>query len=171
MSPIDPERTISEMLALAKKYGNAERLLSRSTMNTDPASSILGILRMEILLKAVYLAELKNLPHSHDYKKIWSALSQQSNSQIMCAAKRRVAGHADFSNFDFVLDSWRKVFVSARYGYERTMGETDTASAKRGKEWVKNGARPEEADFAYFPMELVGFSHGLLEFLTSRAQP
>ena len=170
--PHDVNRTLDRMTSLADRYGTAEELLAQSTRDTGNTSSILGFLRMEILLKAVFLCEKQSMTkHGHQYEKIWTVLPDEVKNAIMCSAKERVAGHADFSDVEAILKNWGKMFVAARYEYEATMDETEAESEARGRDWLIAGAKPEDADFAFYPMELLGFTYGLKEFLLSASFP
>ncbi len=140
-------------------------LLSGSLKKKSDSDAILRVLGFEILLKCAILLCKQKPKGSHDYSKLWLALSGKVQKEVLESAKNRVAGHADFSDLSQILKSLQIVFEKARYYYEFYEGYTLEEQTELGKFWLEIGAPTNEADVQYFPMELKGLIHGLSEFI------
>ncbi|SNS48952.1 hypothetical protein SAMN05421757_102367 [Tropicimonas sediminicola] len=134
---------------------------------------MLATLEMEILLKAAYRLDSgsANRSHKHDYFKIWKDLGSEPREAILNVARERYAEHARLRNaedVETVLKALKNAFLKGRYAYEFNEGRTLVDASEVGRQWLKDGGLPEEADLAYYPMECDGIALGCARLIEAR---
>ena len=116
---------------------------------------------MEILLKAVYLKVAGSRSnHRHDYRKLWADIPEAVRNRIVAHAHHRFGPHADLTDLDTKLDAWRQVFKGGRYSYEVNFGRATEEVRQAGDKWIASGAKPVDAEFAYYPETRAALIHG-----------
>ena len=83
-------------------------------------------------------------------------------------AKQRMPGHSNLEEVEKLLDAYERIFKNARYGYEENQDLSDARVREKGETWLKQGAKDEDADFVYYPMELGCLIYGLRLFIEKR---
>ncbi|MGT2476665.1 hypothetical protein [Paraburkholderia terrae] len=104
--------------------------------------------------------EIRNA--SHKYDQLFAFLPETARLELVQRARERV-GQSALENAVKVLEVWTKNFVRLRYPYESYPGLTQEQYERLGEEWFEAGAPLENATFVYYPEELFGFTHALLE--------
>lgn len=137
----------------ASAYLRAGQCLRMKLEDFGPSGTVLDILAFEILLKALVLAEGKEPKFSHKYYEGWLKLDTETRARLIEYASVRFAGHSDFSDPEKLMTAWNEAFTKYRYDYEvnetRSIDEIERVS----EQW--DGSN-ETADFAFYPLELLG---------------
>ena len=154
------------MRAHAKGYLADARILQRMTFGSSDGGYLLQLIGFEVLLKAVLRLNGTMSGASHKYRPLFHALPKHVRDRLLASAGARFGSHADFSNLDALLDAWSSNFVNLRYAYEAYEGMTAEESAKQGEDWIAAGAKTEDADFQYYPLELQALTEALQEELS-----
>lgn len=156
------------MVALAEEYLSDEEVLSQRIKPSGSGATMLGLIGLEIYLKAILLLETGHRPVNHDFSTIWKRLPAATKSEVLAVASNRYSIHVDFNNLEFVLSSWKKSFEIGRYSYELNDFRSYEEVASAGEDWVSKGLCDEDADLAYFPMERAAVIHGLRSYWDNR---
>jgi hypothetical protein len=143
--------------------------LSRSLDQQSDSAALLKILGFEIMLKCSLLASNHKPKKTHDYRKLWLALPDDTRMKIIGSAKSRMYDIKDFSNIDDLLRNFQYVFEKARYYYEFYEGYTLKEQHENGKSWARRGSPLEEAAVRYYPDELECLIYGLSEYIKEKA--
>ena len=153
------------MRAHAKGYLADGRKLQQMTFATSDGGYLLQLIGFEVLLKAALRVHGTKAAETHRYRALFRSLPQEVQDRLLDKANSRFGPHANFSNLDTLLDTWSSNFVKLRYAYESYEGMSAEESARRGEDWIAAGARIEDADFQYYPLELQALTEALLEEL------
>jgi len=129
---------------------------------------LLQLIAFEILLKAVSRAHGRPPAPNHRYEQLFDTLPREVQVRLCAAARGRFGPHANLSDLPSLLSTWSSNFVGLRYAFEFYEGQSLEDVARRGAEWMAAGARTEEADFRYYPMELQALTEALIEELGLR---
>lgn len=155
------ERMLTEGIG---RVHDAELLSMNLDRRTD-SDAQLRILGFEVLIKCALKLCRVEYRNTHAYAKLWAGLPDQARKKILEHAKLRMPGHADFSNLPLVLTAYERIFVNARYGYEAYAGWSHEEVKDYGDYWVELGAPISEADFQYYPNELICLIEALEAFI------
>ena len=142
------------MILEADDYLSDKDILTRKLNSSGRGATLLGLIGLEILLKALVLLETRKRPANHDFSGMFSELKGSTQRKLIGEAAERFAGHVDFSDMDHLLGCLRRAFEQGRYSYEVNDERSDEEARQAGMRWLKNGASFEEADIAFFPLEL-----------------
>lgn len=153
---------VARMVAEAKARMADADIIGESLHQHSDSQSLLRILALEVLLKAVELKTTGSITRSHRYLEIWRRLPSEVQAEVIKLGTERYAGHVDLSYPEKLLCNFEWLFTSARYGYEFYEGTPDEELHAIGQEWIARGSPTEEADIQYRPTELAGLSFGLL---------
>jgi hypothetical protein len=129
------------------------------------SSSLLRILALEVLLKAVQYATLGAYQPHHRYVELWSALPSEARAQILAVAGDRFPGHACFNDLDALLKDWEFAFMKGRYYFELYEHQSAAEQRKTVEAWLARGAPLDEAQVSYHPLELQALAYGLIGYL------
>ena len=138
--------TANEVAARMRRYalGLTEdaTILAQVLDSSGDGSRILSTLSMEVLMKAVGLVEsgLDGRAFSHDYLKLWQALSPATRAEVLHLAAPRNSGLADLTIIEHALAAWEYAFTRGRYPYEVNSQLTDAEVSARGDTWAAVGA-------------------------------
>ena len=145
-----PARMYFQVLSFYK----ASKALGALLDDFGESGPLLKILALEILMKCLFVIEYSKLPNfGHDYSKLFSQLGDETQKTILGKAANRYGKHADLSEPARILGDLSSVFLNGRYSYELRKDHSDAEILEIGKEWMKAGAKPEHADFNYWPSE------------------
>ena len=125
---------------------------------------MLGLIGLEIYLKAAVLIETNHRPHGHSFKGLWQKLTPETQQKLLDAAEDRVAGHHQLDRLCEILVALERAFSVGRYSYEINDTRTTEEAINAGTQWVEAGTDPFEADLAYFPTERSGLVCALKDF-------
>lgn len=149
------------MLKEACDYKNGADILSTHIFETiGNSANMLALTALEILLKALYLLEKKELYKNggHSFKDIFYKLNGKTQNQILNYANEISVEYRTASNdsFDFIsaLKQFRSNFSDARYSYEKDIYLTEEELKKKSEDWINSdGLVTTEADFTFYPSE------------------
>lgn len=166
---VSANELVQRMYSTALGYRSGEERISQGMADCGHSAPILGILALEILLKAVRLSLGVNSKKSHDLRKLWSSLDSRVQDDILCRAKKRYGNHANLEDIDRILDDLTKVFLKGRYDYEINQHLSDKEVEKKGADWLEADAPLGEADLCFWPLEkdalIIGAAQYLQEYL------
>ena len=160
---------IARMVAEAEARIHDADLIGQSLRSQSDSQSLLKILALEVLIKALLLKVTGIVHRSHRYADLWRKLPVATRSRVMEVARARYPGYADLTSVEKLLCVYEFVFTKARYGYELYEDMSLAEQAQLGEDWVARGAATDEADVQYFPMELNAVLDGLLQEVRSAA--
>ena len=142
----------------ASAYLRAGQCLSEILGDFGPSGTVLNILAFEILLKALVHAEGKEPKFGHDYDKGWLKLDTETRARLIESASVRFAGHSDFSDPEKLMTAWNEAFTKYRYDYEVNETRSIDEIKRVSEQW--DGSN-ETADFAFYPLELLGLTEAI----------
>ncbi|TES60688.1 hypothetical protein E2P84_44115 [Burkholderia cepacia] len=147
-----------------ERLDDAEAL--RSIRPDSNSSYLLELIGFELLLKfTAYTSEPRNIEckrsFRHNYKKIFDALPQSTQSRLLTLAGDRIGPSGLSSGRDAIFADWTANFDGLRYPFEKYEGDTAEEYQARGDEWLKKGAPLDAATFRFHHLELVGLLHAL----------
>ncbi|WP_209599395.1 hypothetical protein [Ruegeria sp. HKCCSP351] len=117
---MEKHQLIQKMLRNAYDLKAGSEILSKKLVTSSVGQNLLDILELEILLKAVRIAEFgKPEKLFHDYPEIWSRISENTKKDLIEVACERYAGKINLTDVDSVLSDLRAAFVEDRYSYEK----------------------------------------------------
>ena len=154
---------VLRMVAEAESRIHDAELIGQSLRSQSDSQSLLKVLALEVLLKALLLKATSEVQKSHKYVELWAKLPVATRSKVLEVARARYPGHADLTNVEKLLCVYEFIFTKARYGYELYEDMSLEEQAHLGEDWLARGAPTEEADLQYFPMELSALLEGLLQ--------
>lgn len=160
----DAKRMFDDALARV----NDANILARSLNTASDSSALLKVLGFEILLKCAIRLSGQVPKQHHDYAKLWLALPDYAQKEILKTAKERSPGHTDFSDLNRLLRWYQFVFERARYHYELYKGWTAEEMREFGKLWDELGAPTHEAVVQYYPEELFCLIEALKAYVEPR---
>lgn len=143
-------------------------ILAQSTGRASDSSALLQILGFEILLKCAIGVSGQKPKASHNYAKLWRALPNHAQKEVLDYAKQRSPGHTDFSDIDKLLGWYQFIFEKARYHYELYEAWTLKEQTEFGELWMTLGAPVEEAVVQYHPEELFCLVEALQAYIEPR---
>lgn len=143
-------------------------ILSSTLSKKSDSDAIVRILGFEVLLKCALLVCSGKLHMGHSYAGLWRKIPQDQRQSILVDAKQRMPGHSNLEDIEKLLDAYERIFMNARYSYEENQDLSDARVRKKGEVWLEQGAKDEDADFVYYPMELECLIHGLCLFIEKR---
>lgn len=155
---------VARMLLDAKERLYDADILANA-VSGGSSSSLLRILALEVLLKAVHYATLGRYQAHHRYVELWRTLPPEVRSQILAVAGDRFAGHACLDDLDALLHDWHSAFMKGRYYYELYEHRSAAEQRKEGEAWLARGAPLDEAQVRYHPLELQALAYGLIAYL------
>ena len=157
------------MLSAAQDRLSDADILAESGRAASDSASLLRILALEVLLKAVQSAVLGKYKRSHNYAVLWEALPHDTRSAIAALAAQRFPGHTDLSDLNALFKDWEFAFTKGRYYFE--LYETYTLEQQRelGEFWVSLGAPEHEAEVRYHSMELIAMTEALVTHIKNAA--
>lgn len=161
--------TISRrMVKLAEEYLCDEKILCESLSDSWSGAPLLGVLGLEIHLKAVLLFETGERPSNHDFLSIWNKLPKPVQDEVLNEAKNQYPTDTDFRNLEAIFTALQKVFVKGRYSYEINDGRSDAEASEVGALWIDEGGTMEEAELSYYPRERDALIHALRDYWKAR---
>ncbi len=155
-------KRVARMVAEAKARMADADIIGVSLLPNSDSQSLLRILALEVLLKAVELKTTGSITRSHRYLEIWRRLPSEVRADVIRKGTERFAGHVDLRHVEKLLCGFEWLFTSARYGYEFYEGTADEELHVIGQEWIARGSPTDEADIQYHLTELAGLNFGLL---------
>lgn len=153
------------MRAHARGYLADASILQQMTFAASDGGYLLQLIGFEVLLKAALRVHGIQPGPTHQYRALFQTLPQAVQDRLLAHASGRFDPHANFSNLAALLDTWSSNFVKLRYAYEAYEGMSAEESVRRGADWIAAGARTEDADFQYYPLELQALAEALLDEL------
>lgn len=153
---------INRMRAHAEGYLADAELLAQQASAVSDGAYLLKLIAFEVLLKAALLKNGTAPARHHKYTPLFDQLPSAARERILAAAASRFGSHTDFRCPPRLLDTWSANFVRLRYAYETYEGMTAEEISTRGEAWLADGAKVEEADFQYHPLELQALTEALL---------
>ena len=160
---------VLRMIAEAEGRIHDAELIGKSLRSQSDSQSLLKVLALEVLLKALLLKATGAVQQSHRYVDLWTKLPLATRGKVLEVARARHPGHADLTNVEKLLCVYEFIFTKARYRYELYEDMSLEEQAHLGEDWLARGAPTEEADLQYFPMELSALIEGLLQEARSAA--
>jgi hypothetical protein len=148
-----------------RRVEDADRL--QGSFSSSDSGYLLRLLAFEILLKTTIRIHGSAPLKSHSYLQLFKSLPTDVQSRLISLARDRVAGSADYSNLDRLLETFAKNFVDLRYPYEKYEGLSEETYLARGADWLATGAPLSDADFVYYQEELYGLIFALMSELVS----
>ena len=143
-----------------RRLASAQAL--RAAADASDSAYLLELLAFELLLKVVFEKTTSSLaPMHHYYEKIFDALPQNTQGDVIRLAGKRVGPSALTSNASGVLRHLGSNFVQLRYPFHRYSQMTELEYEQVGTKWLANGANESDAHFRYYPEELLGLTVAL----------
>lgn len=140
----------------------ASAQILRGAADASDSAYLLELLAFELLLKLLFEKTTRSIaPGHHRYVEIFDSLSQAMQDEVVRLAGERVGPSQLSPNFCSVLKDLGSNFVKLRYPFESYSQMTETEYESVGAEWMANGAKEAEADFRYYPEELLGLTTAL----------
>lgn len=144
------------------------RLSDASILSTDisrasDSNYLLELLAFEILLKAVSLIHTQRFDGNHNYQQLFESLPLQVRDQIKTRAANWSQKTFEKPSLQKLLNVYKNNFVRLRYPFEAYEQMTESEYIEYGNLWVELGAPIEEAEFQYYPEELLGLVKALQE--------
>ena len=145
-----------------KRLKDAEILEDHGDLDYGDSDYLLRLLALELLLKFHYeVSTGKTPPKDHKYHKLFANFSSEHKKRLIEKTGNRI-GPSELSTRPMeVLREWSSNFVLLRYPYDRYQGMSEKEYKRRADEWIKEGAKMEEADFRHHPEELDGLLYAL----------
>ena len=158
--------TACELLQIKLMYREASDRLNDAeilcrNIRTRGSSILLELLAFELLLKCLVLIHNGVFKRAHNYEELFFCLPVKVQKRVLCAAESRTAGNANYSDIRGLLQTFSKNFVDLRYPYERYKDLNENELKERAERWLAMGAKVEEADFVFYPVELYGLNHAI----------
>lgn len=158
-----------QMYCCAMDYEKAASRLSQFIDDSYLRSArLLHVLAIEVLLKCVHLIDRGEYIGSHDYTRIWAKITESTRVEILAEAATRAPGYCDMRKVETALVAWKKIFTKGRYDYELNAHRTSEEVERIGREWMDSGARPEDADLAYYRWERECIIYGIRKWVEPR---
>lgn len=145
---------VRRRLITARNYEEAARCLAEKLTDFGPSSTILNVLAFEIKLKALVLAYDGNLKFSHDYAEGWKRLSDPLQERLIEDAKKRFAGHVNFTDMPTILKNTERAFHKFRYDYEINETRTPQEIEAKSADW-------DNPDYEFHPLEIEGLNEAM----------
>lgn len=149
----------------ARRCASAELL--RAAGDDSDSAYLLDLLAFELLLKVVVERSTNSVAHGHKYRDLFASLPAQEQSTILRIAGERIGPSALGANHESVLSDLGSNFVSLRYPYEMCGHLTQEEYGRAGAAWIAAGAQFRDAEYRYYPEELLGLIFALRQ--TARA--
>ena len=158
-------------------YQESEKRLTSAKMlraagDASDSAYLLELLAFELLLKLSFEKAVGSIaPGHHRYAEIFGSLSQVIKDEVLRLAGERVGPSELSSNLGTVLKDLGSNFVKLRYPFERYSQMTEEQYEKVGADWVANGAALADAEFRYYPEELLGLTTALQILVRAPVMP
>lgn len=148
------------MLQESDRRRASAELLRAAGDNSDSAY-LLELLAFELLLKVVVEQSTKSVAHGHKYQDLFALLSSLEQSNILRIAGERIGPSALGTDHKGVLADLGSNFVGLRYPYEKHGNLSQEEYRRVGTAWIATGAQLGDADYRYYPEELLGLIFAL----------